>query len=96
MRNSAELNRGENTINNSFTCMIMIYKFSPVHSIGENVCLNIVPIQKKCEIREKQDILVIIWYYLCRVDKCFIQFYVSLLAEQSHSSFLKKNLKKVS
>ena len=59
------------------------YKFSPVHRIGENVCLNIVQIQKMCEIREKQDILVIIWCYLCRVNKCIIQFYTSLLSEQS-------------
>ena len=67
---------------------------SPVHRIEENVCLNIVQIQKKCEIREKQDILVIIWCYLMRVNKCIIQFYASLLAEQSLSSFLKKDLER--
>ena len=33
---------------------------------------------------------MIIWCYLCRVNKCIIQFYARLLAEQSHSSFLKK------
>ena len=36
------------------------YKFSPVPRIGENVCLNIVQIQKKCDSREKQDIW---WLY---------------------------------
>ena len=33
---------------------------------------------------------MIISCYLCRVNKCIIQFYASLRAEQSHSSFLKK------
>ena len=69
-------------------------KFSLVHRIEENVYLNIVQIHTKCESREKQDFLVIIWCNLCRVNKCIIQFYASLLAEQSHSSFLKNNLER--
>ena len=40
------------------------YKFSPVHRMGENVCLNIGQIQKKCESREKQAILVFILLFM--------------------------------
>ena len=62
---------------------VKTYKLSPVRRIRENVCLNIVQIQKKCEGREKQGVLVIIWCNLCRVNQCI-----------THSSFLKKILKK--